>query len=104
MAGPLALTLVLGLAGLSFLMRAAGPLLPTIPSAITQRTAGLAPALLAALVAIQLTGRNGILHLDVKVAAVLLAALLAALRVPLLLCVIAAAILAALLRATFHAA
>lgn len=104
MAGPLALTLVLGLAGLSFLMRAAGPLLPTIPSAIGQRTAGLAPALLAALVAIQLTGRNGILHLDVKVAAVLLAALLAALRVPLLLCVIAAAILAALLRATFHAA
>jgi hypothetical protein len=103
-AGPLALALVLGLAGLSFVMRAAGPLLPSIPSAISERTAGLAPALLAALVAIQLTGRNGVLHLDVKVAAVLLAAALAALRVPLLICVIAGAILAALLRAAFHLA
>jgi hypothetical protein len=104
MAGPLALALVLGLAGLSFVMRAAGPLLPSIPSAISERTAGLAPALLAALVAIQLTGRNGVLHPDVKVAAVLLAAGLAALRVPLLICVIAGAILAALLRAAFHLA
>jgi hypothetical protein len=103
-AGPLALALVLGLAGLSFVMRAAGPLLPSIPTAISERTAGLAPALLAALVAIQLTGRNGILHLDVKVGAVLLAAALAALRVPLLICVIAGAILAALLRAAFHLA
>jgi len=103
-AGPLALALVLGLAGLSFVMRAAGPLLPSVPTAITDRTAGLAPALLAALVAIQLTGRNGVLHLDVKVAAVLLAAALAALRVPLLICVIAGAILAALLRAAFHLA
>jgi hypothetical protein len=85
-------------------MRAAGPLLPSIPTAISERTAGLAPALLAALVAIQLTGRNGVLHLDVKVAAVLLAAALAALRVPLLICVIAGAILAALLRAAFHLA
>jgi hypothetical protein len=103
-AGPLALALVLGLAGLSFVMRAAGPLLPSVPTAITDRTAGLAPALLAALVAIQLTGRNGVLHLDVKAAAVLLAAALAALRVPLLICVIAGAILAALLRAAFHLA
>jgi branched chain amino acid efflux pump len=103
-AGPLALALVLGLAGLSFVMRAAGPLLPNIPTTISERTAGLAPALLAALVAIQLTGRNGVLHLDVKVAAVLLAAALAALRVPLLICVVAGAILAALLRVAFDLA
>ncbi len=66
MAGSLALALVLGLAGLSFVMRAIGPFLPNIPAAITQRTTGLAPALLAALVAIQLTGPNGLLHLSLR--------------------------------------
>jgi branched-subunit amino acid transport protein len=102
MAGPLALALVLGLASLSFLMRATGPFLPSLPSAVTERTAGLAPALLAALVAIQLTGPNGLVHLDVKVPAVLLAAVLAALRVPFIVCVVAGALIAALLRALFH--
>jgi hypothetical protein len=101
-AGSLALALVLGLAGLSFLLRAAGPLLPNIPSAISERTAGLAPALLAALVAIQLTGSNGVLHPDLKLASVILAAALASLRVPLILCVVAGAALAALLRAALH--
>ena len=52
MAGTLALALVLGLASLSFVMRATGSLLPNLPPAITARTSGLAPALLAALVAI----------------------------------------------------
>ena len=102
MAGPVALALVLGLAALSFGMRAAGPLLPNIPSAISERTAGLAPALLAALVGIELTASNGILHLDVRIPAVIIAAVLAALRVPLLACVIAGALVAALLRAAFH--
>src|SRR5438477_9797560 len=100
MAGTLAL--VLGLASLSFVMRATGSLLPNLPPAITARTSGLAPALLAALVAIQLTGTNGLLHLDVKVPAVLFAALLAALRAPFIVCVIAGALVAALLRAVFH--
>lgn len=100
MAGPLAL--VLGLGILSFLLRAVGPFLPNIPSAITDRTAGLAPALLAALVAIQLTGPNGLLHLDVKVPAVMVAAALAAIRAPLIVCVIAGALVAATLRAVFH--
>jgi branched-subunit amino acid transport protein len=104
MAGSLALALVLGLAGLSFAMRAAGALLPNIPRTITDRTAGLPPALLAALVGIQLTGTNGVIHLDVKVPAVVLAALLAALRVPLIICIIAGALVAALLRAAFHLA
>ena len=102
MAGSLALGLVLGLAALSFTMRAIGPFAPNLPAAITQRTTGLAPALLAALVAIQLTGVNGLLHIDVKVAAVILVAVLSALRLPLIVCVVAGALLAALLRAVFH--
>jgi len=102
MAGPLALALVLGLAGLSYGMRATGAFLPNLPAAITARTAGLAPALLAALVAIQLTGPNGVIHLDVKVPAVLVAAVLAAFRAPFIVCVIAGAVVAALLRAVFH--
>jgi branched chain amino acid efflux pump len=102
MAGTLALALVLGLASLSFLMRATGSLLPNLPPAITERTSGLAPALLAALVAIQLTGTNGLIHLDVKVPAVLVAALLAAVRAPFIACVIGGALVAAVLRAAFH--
>ena len=102
MAGSLALGLVLGLAGLTFAMRATGPLLPNIPTAITARTAGLAPALLAALVAIELTGPNGVVHVDVKIPAVIVAGGLAALRVPFIVCVVAGAFVAALLRALFH--
>jgi branched-subunit amino acid transport protein len=102
MAGPLALALVLGLASLSFVMRAMGSFLPTLPSAVTERTGGLAPALLAALVAIQVTGPNGLIHLDVKVPAVLVAALLAAVRAPFIVCVVAGALVAAGLRAVFH--
>jgi hypothetical protein len=102
MAGPLALTLVLGLAVLSFAMRGVGPFLHSIPTGISERTAGLAPALLAALVAIELTGPNGLIHLDVKIPAVVVAAGLAALRVPLIVCVIAGALVAASLRALLH--
>ena len=58
--------------------------------------------MLAALVAIQLTGPNGVIHVDVKVPAVLVAAVLAALRAPFIMCVIAGALVAALLRAVFH--
>jgi branched-subunit amino acid transport protein len=101
-AGSLALGLVLGLAGLTVAMRATGPLLPNIPAAITARTAGLAPALLAALVAIELTGSNGVIHLDVKIPAVIVAGGLAALRVPFIVCVVAGAFVAALLRALFR--
>lgn len=102
MAGPLALALVLGLASLSFLMRATGSFLPNLPPAVTARMAGLAPALLAALVAIQLTGPNGLVHLDDKVPAVFVAAVLAALRAPFIVCVVAGALVAALLRALLH--
>jgi branched-subunit amino acid transport protein len=83
-------------------MRGAGPWLPSLPAAITERTSGLAPALLAALVAIQLTGRNGVVHPDIKLVAVVIAAVLAALRVPLLVCVFSGAVVAAAARALFH--
>ena len=83
-------------------MRATGPLMPRLPKAMTDRTSGLAPALLAALVAIQLTSGSGILRLDVKVLAVVVAAVLSALRVPLVLCVVAGAATAALVRAVTH--
>jgi hypothetical protein len=96
------LGLVLGLASLSFLMRGAGPFLPSVSAGISERTSGLAPALLAALVAIQLTGHNGVLHPDIKLAAVLIAAALATLRVPLLVCVFSGALVAALARAFLH--
>ncbi len=83
-------------------MRATGPLMPHLPKDITDRTSGLAPALLAALVAIQLTSGSGILRLDVKALAVLVAAVFSALRVPLVLCVVAGALTAAVIRALTH--
>jgi len=43
-----------------------------------------------------------VIHLDVKIPAVIVAGGLAALRVPFLVCVIAGALVAALLRAVFH--
>lgn len=85
-------------------MRGAGALLKNVPPAISGRIGGLAPALLAALIAIQLTGRSGLIHVDVKLPAVLAAAVLAALRMPFIVCVIAGAVVAALLRALFHLA
>ena len=102
MAGPLALTLALGLGILSFAMRGVGPFLTTIPTAVQERTAGLAPALLAALVAVELTGSNGRIHLDAQLPAVVVAAGLAAMRAPLIVSVVSGAIVAALLRAIVH--
>lgn len=84
---------------LTFVMRGTGPFLPELPGWLTSRTTGLAPALLAALVAVQLTSPSGILRLDVKALAVVIAALLSAARVPLVLCVTAGALAAAAARA-----
>ena len=75
-----------------------GPVVATV-AAVGYAAHGVPGGLLAALVAIQLTGPNGVLHLDVKVPAVLLAAVLAALRAPFIVCVVAGALAAALLRA-----
>ena len=70
----------------------------TVPEVISRRTPGLAPALLAGLVVIELSNSRGILHPDARLAAVIVAAGLSALRAPLLACVIAGALVAALLR------
>jgi uncharacterized membrane protein len=93
--------LIGGLALGTFVLRGAGPVLPRLPGALTERTTGLAPALLAALVMTQLV--SGGLRLDRRDAAVAVAAGLAALRAPLLVCVIAGAAVAALLRLALHA-
>jgi branched-subunit amino acid transport protein len=89
----------------TFAIKGVGPVLSggrELPRAVRDILVLLAPALLAALVAIQLTGGNGVVRLDVKLPSVILAALLASLRVPLIICVVAGAALAALLRAAFH--
>jgi Branched-chain amino acid transport protein (AzlD) len=99
---PLVLALVLGLAALTFALRGVGPFLTTVPPAIAARTAGLAPALLAALVATELTNTRGVFHPDARLAAVILSAGLASLRLPVLVCVVAGALAAGLLRATGH--
>lgn len=92
--------LIGGLALATFVLRGTGPVLPHIPKALTERTTGLAPALLAALVMTQLV--SGGFRLDVRIPAVAIAAGLAALRAPLLVSVIAGAAVAALLRLVLH--
>ena len=87
-----------GLAVLTFLIRGLGPFVLTVPEVISRQTPGLAPALLAGLVVIELSNSRGILHPDARMAAVVVAAGLSALRAPLLTCVIAGAFVAALLR------
>jgi hypothetical protein len=93
---------VLGLAALTFFLRGLGPFLTTVPEAIAARTAGLAPALLAALVAIELTDSRGVFHPDARLVAVVVAAALTAVRLPVLVCVVAGALAAGLLRAAGH--
>lgn len=92
--------LIGGLALATFVLRGTGPALPRIPPALVERTTGLAPALLAALVMTQLV--SGGVRLDVRSAAVVVAAGLSALRAPLLACVVAGAAVAALLRLLFR--
>jgi len=102
MAGTLALLLIAGLALPIFLMRSAGPFMLSIPAAVSERTSGLAPALLAALVVSQFLNPHGLFHLDAKVPAVLVAAGLAAIRAPFITSIIGGALVAAVLRALFH--
>ena len=74
----------------------------SIPAAISERTSGLAPALLAALVVSQFLNPHRLFHLDARVPAVLVAAGLAAIRAPFITSVIGGAVVAAVLRALFH--
>ena len=92
---------VAALAVVTIVMKGAGALLSEIPPALSARLAGLAPALLAALVVVELTNEDGIVQFDEKTAAVGVAVLLAWRRAPFAVCVIAAAVVAAALRALF---
>jgi branched-subunit amino acid transport protein len=87
------------LAAITFLLKGAGALLPELPEALTRRLGGLAPALLAALVYVELAGGSSLPRLDAKAAGVGAAVVLAALRAPFAVCVIAGAGVAAALRA-----
>jgi branched-subunit amino acid transport protein len=91
--------LVAGLAAATILLKGLAPGLREVPPALVRRTAGLAPALLAALVITQLasTTQHGFTP-DIRLAAVAVAAMLASVRAPLLVCVIAGAAVAALWR------
>ncbi len=91
-----AVTVLLGLA--SFAMRAVGAVLPRLRPAVSSRLAGIAPALLAALVVTGLTSERGTLVLDARIAGVALATCLAVLRVPFVVCMVCAAAVTALLR------
>ena len=87
------------LAVLTFLLKGAAVLLPELPEPLARRLAGLAPALLAALVYVELAGDAPAPQLGAKAAGVAAAVVLAAARAPFAACVIAGAGVAALLRA-----
>jgi hypothetical protein len=91
-----AVIVLLGLA--SFAMRASGAALPRLPAAVSARLAGIAPALLAALVVTGVATDRGVLELDSRLAGVAFGAALAVFRVPFAACMVCAAALAALLR------
>lgn len=90
---------VIALAVVTVLIRGAGALMPEIPPALSARLAGLAPALLAALVVVELTNEDGFVQFDEKTAAVGVAVVLAWRKAPFAVCVVAAAVVAAVLRA-----
>lgn len=93
------LTAIVVLAALTVALKGAGSLLPDLPDGLARRLAGLAPALLAALVYVELADERGIPEPGAKAAGVAAAVLLAACRAPFALCVVSGAAVAALLRA-----
>jgi branched-subunit amino acid transport protein len=93
------LAALVGLSILTMALKGAGPLLPRVPEPVARRLPGLAPALLAGLVATEVSGGNGLPHVDAKLAGVAVALVLAWRRAPLALIVIAGAAVAAGLRA-----
>lgn len=94
-----ALPAIVGLAAVTIAIKGAGSLLPEIPAPLRQRLAGLAPALLAALVYVELTGSRGHPEPGAKAVGVGVAVVLAALRAPFAICVIGGALVAAVIRA-----
>ena len=92
--------LTIGVLGaVTILIKGAGALLPELPPALARRLAGLAPALLAALVYVELAGGGDGPRPGAKAAGVVAAVALAAVRAPFAVCVVAGAAVAAGLRA-----
>jgi branched-subunit amino acid transport protein len=89
---------VLALGAITFLLKGAGALLPHPPAQLARRLGGLAPALLGALVWVELAGDDGLPALDAKTAGVAAAIAVFALRAPFAVCVVTGAAVAALLR------
>jgi branched-subunit amino acid transport protein len=81
------------------LIKGAGALLSDLPPAVVRRLAGLAPALLAALVYVELAGDGASPEPGAKAAGVGAAVVLAALRAPFAVCVVVGAAVVAALRA-----
>lgn len=93
------LAAIVVLAVITIGLKGAGSLLPELPDGLARRLAGLAPALLAALVYVELADERGIPEPGAKAAGVVAAIVLAAIRAPFALCVVVGAAVAALLRA-----
>jgi len=93
------LAAIVALAVITIVLKGAGSLLPDLPDGLARRLAGLAPALLAALVYVELADERGLPEPGAKAAGVAAAVVLVASRAPFALCVIAGAAVAALLRA-----
>ena len=89
---------VLALGAITVLIKGAGALLPHPPEHLAQRLGGLAPALLAALVWVELAGDDGLPALDAKTAGVAAAIGLFLVRAPFAVCVVGGAAVSALLR------
>ena len=83
---------------ITVLIKGAGALLPHPPEHVAARLGGLAPALLAALVWVELAGADGVPGLDAKTAGVAAALVLFLVRAPFAVCVVAGAVVAAILR------
>ena len=90
---------VAALAAITIAIKGAAALAGEIPEPLANRLAGLAPALLAALVVTQLSGDNGLPAIDAKAAGVAAALVLAWRRAPFAVCVVAGAAVAAAIRA-----
>ena len=89
---------VLALGAITVVLKGAGALLPHPPDHLARRLAGLAPALLGALVWVELAGDDGVPALDAKTAGVAAALVLFLVRAPFVVCVVAGAAVAAVIR------
>jgi branched-subunit amino acid transport protein len=89
---------VFALGAITVLIKGLGSLLPAPPAHVERRLAGLAPALLAALVWVELAGDDGVPRLDAKTAGVAAGVVLFAVRAPFAVAVVGGAAVAAVLR------